>query len=280
MAVLAGVLAVLAGVLAVLAEESQAFFKYSQHINSISNSAILRNNYILLLSDLCACIHGKKKWHCKGSHSSSVSSSNRLVWLQIWKKAMDWCTAKTIVKESHKFELARLKKKKKKKKEKHFGHLATFWFSTFAMLFSATGCVVHHENTRKWTVRCYNGLYYVSFGDFEKFVCISIYCVSALSLHIESTDSMIAPSVHKIQRSRSYSVYQVIKSNCPVTLLFMCCAVTLFSDTSQHTHSWLTLTHLWLLLHTSTGLDKKMKNSVMPFLAGSMQWCPSILWSR
>jgi len=28
------------------------------------------------------------------------------------------------------------------------------------------------------------------FGDFEKFVCISIYCVSALSLHIESTDSM------------------------------------------------------------------------------------------
>ena len=37
--------------------------------------------------------------------------------------------AKTIVKESRKFELARLKKKKKKKKkEKHFGCLATFWF--------------------------------------------------------------------------------------------------------------------------------------------------------
>ena len=57
---------------------------------------------------------------------------------------------KTIVKESHKFELARLKKKKKKKKkEKHFGRMATFWFSTFAMLFSATGVVVRHENTRK-----------------------------------------------------------------------------------------------------------------------------------
>jgi len=51
--------------------------------------------------------------------------------------------AKTIVKESRKFELDCLKKKKKKKR------------------------------------------------DFEKFVCISIYCVSALSLHIESTDSMI-----------------------------------------------------------------------------------------
>ena len=79
--------------------------------------------------------------------------------------------AKTIVKESRKFELARLKKKKKtenkkkKKKEKHFDRLVTFWFGTFAMPFSATGC------------------------DFEKFVCISIYCVSALSLHIESTDS-------------------------------------------------------------------------------------------
>ena len=48
---------------------------------------------------------------------------------------MGWCTAqckmllfcaKTIVKESRNFELARLKKKKKKKKEKHFGRLVTF----------------------------------------------------------------------------------------------------------------------------------------------------------
>ena len=29
------------------------------------------------------------------------------------------------------------------------------------------------------------------FGDFEKFACISVYCVSGLSLHIDSTDSMI-----------------------------------------------------------------------------------------
>jgi len=54
---------------------------------------------------------------------------------------------KTIVKESRKFEQARLKKKKKK--EKRFGRLATFWFGTFAMLFGATGRVVRHENTRK-----------------------------------------------------------------------------------------------------------------------------------
>ena len=75
---------------------------------------------------------------------------------------MGWCTAqwkmllfcaKTIMKESRKFELARLKKKKKKKKrkkkkkkkrkkkkkEKHFGCLATFWFGTFAMLLAPLG---------------------------------------------------------------------------------------------------------------------------------------------
>jgi len=49
--------------------------------------------------------------------------------------------AKTIMKESCKFELAHLKRKKKEKKKKdnHFGHPVTFWFSTFEMLFSATG---------------------------------------------------------------------------------------------------------------------------------------------
>jgi len=64
---------------AVLAEESQAFVKHSPHTHSISNSAILHNNYISLLSDLCACVHVKKKWCHKGSHSSSVSGSNCLV---------------------------------------------------------------------------------------------------------------------------------------------------------------------------------------------------------
>ena len=44
---------------AVLAEESQALFKHSLHTISISNSAILHNNYIWLLSDLCACVHVK-----------------------------------------------------------------------------------------------------------------------------------------------------------------------------------------------------------------------------
>ena len=50
------------------------------------------------------------------------------------------------------YELARLKKKKKKR---HFDPLATFWFGTFAVLFSTTGCVVC---PRRWMVSCYNSL--------------------------------------------------------------------------------------------------------------------------
>jgi len=46
---------------AVLAEESLSFFEHSPHTNSVSNSAILHNNYISLLSDLWACVHMKKK---------------------------------------------------------------------------------------------------------------------------------------------------------------------------------------------------------------------------
>ena len=41
----------------------------------ISNSAILRNNYISLLSD-CAHVYTWRKRRLKGSHSSSVSGSN------------------------------------------------------------------------------------------------------------------------------------------------------------------------------------------------------------
>jgi len=66
-------------------------------------------------------------------------------WCNVQYEMLLFCV-KTTVKESCSFKLARLKKKKK---EKHFGHLATFWFGAFAMLFSATGCVFRHENTRK-----------------------------------------------------------------------------------------------------------------------------------
>jgi len=55
-------------------------------------SYVIITYYISLLSDLCACVHVKKKWRRKGSHSSSVSGSNRLVDFKLGKKAMGWCT--------------------------------------------------------------------------------------------------------------------------------------------------------------------------------------------
>ena len=77
--------------------------------------------------------------------TSNLEKSNGLVHCSV-ENAVVLCENHS--EESRKFELARLKKKKKKKKkENHFGCLATLWFGNFAMLFSATGCVVHHEST-------------------------------------------------------------------------------------------------------------------------------------
>ena len=83
--------------------------------NRISN---LSNNHVLLVSDLCACVQ-MNKMVSQWSHSSSVTRLNHLMRLQSCEKAMGWCTArrlfcvKTIVKELHKFELARLRRRKK-----------------------------------------------------------------------------------------------------------------------------------------------------------------------
>jgi len=67
---------------------------------------------------------GRKKWRRKGSHSSSVSGSNRLVTSNLEKSdGLVHCPVKNAAvlcenhRESRKFEVARLKKKK----EKHIG---------------------------------------------------------------------------------------------------------------------------------------------------------------
>jgi len=82
-------------------------------------------------------VHVKKNGIAKEANSSSVSSSNRLVRLQTWKKAKGWCTAqwkmllfcpKTIVKESRKFELAHLKKKRKRKVFWPSGNFLVWYF--------------------------------------------------------------------------------------------------------------------------------------------------------
>ena len=64
---------------AVLAEEPPAFLNTPSTPTVVLIQQSCVNNYISLLSDLCACVHVKKKWRRKRSHSSSVSGSNRLV---------------------------------------------------------------------------------------------------------------------------------------------------------------------------------------------------------
>ena len=141
-----------------------------------------------------ANVYKRRKWCHKWSHSCSVTSSNCFVRLQSCEKAMGWCTAQCKIlllcgkQSSRNFELAWLKKKK----EKHFGCLATFWFGTLVMLFRATRCLAGDENTPRWMVHRYEA-YTCKFTVFEIFRDLScMYCMSALSLCIESTNSMIA----------------------------------------------------------------------------------------
>jgi len=49
--------------------------------------------------------------------------------------------------KNHRERVTQIRTSPSEEEEKHFGRLATFWFSTFAMHFSATGRVVRHENT-------------------------------------------------------------------------------------------------------------------------------------
>ena len=66
--------------------------------------------------------------------------------------------ANTVVRESAKFELARLKKE-----EEDFGGLATFWRGTFATVFHDTGSLLGQENTRRRRVSCHKGLFAARF---------------------------------------------------------------------------------------------------------------------
>ena len=106
----------------------QALFKHSLHTNCNSNSAILHNNYISLLSDLCGYVHVKKKRHCKGNHSSSVSGSNHLVRLQTCKRSegLVHCSVENaaVLCESHPYLVSLL-----------FADLLSLYFVTFLMFF-------------------------------------------------------------------------------------------------------------------------------------------------
>ena len=129
---------------------TEAFFKHSPHTNSISNSAILRNNYISLLSDLCACVHVKKNGIVKEAIvlqwaprvTSNLEKSDGLVHCSV-KNAAVLC-------ENHRERVTQIWTNSSEEEEEE---RKIFWpsgdflvrYFNFAMIFSATGCVVRHE---------------------------------------------------------------------------------------------------------------------------------------
>ena len=134
-----------------------------------------------------------KKTASNWSHSSSVTSLKHLLWLQSCEKAMGWCIAqckmllfcvKPIVKESCNFELHIPSEEEEKRKK-------TFWFGTYLWnaFFHIIGYVVYYENTGRWMACCYK--------DFISLPILIFWCyqwVSAHSLHIKSTDSIVKTS--------------------------------------------------------------------------------------
>ena len=77
--------------------------------------------------------------------------------------------AHTVVRESAKFELARLKKEEEEEEEEEnrfcsvFGGLATFWRGTFATVIHDTGSLLGQENTGRQIVSCHKGLFAARF---------------------------------------------------------------------------------------------------------------------
>ena len=141
-----------------------------------------------------ANVYKRRKWCHKWSHSCSVTSSNCFVRLQGCEKEMGWCTAqckillfyvRTIVKESSKFELACLKKKIKER------CLAIRQLSVSVLLrcfFAPLGILSVMKTVEvEWYMVAYK---FTFFEIFERLFCIIICCMSVLSLHIQSTDSM------------------------------------------------------------------------------------------
>ena len=135
-----------------------------------------------------------KKWHLNEAIVLQWPVQKCLVRLQTCEKAMGWCTAqykmlpfcvKTIEKES---------RRRSMKKSKTFWPSGNFLVWYFSDVFSCYH-VVHHQNTRRWTVWCYKSLAMYKLAVFEIlrdfFVLSYIGCPHYPYIHIESTDSMI-----------------------------------------------------------------------------------------
>ena len=171
---------------AVLSEESQASFKHSPHTNSISNSAILHNNYISLVGDLWACVYMKKKgvvkeaivlqWAVQSPRvTSNLEKSNGLVHCSV-KNAAVLCEyhCERVMRI---WTIACLKKEERRRKKNISPVLRVPGLVPLWCFLTPLGVLLAMKTLdNEWYV-------VIKAYKLEKSLCIVIYCTSALSLH-------------------------------------------------------------------------------------------------
>ena len=102
------------------------------------------------------------------------------------------------MRQSCNFELAHLNKKK----EEHFGCLATSGLVLLRHFFAPLGMLFLMKTLEdEWyiVIKAYN---FTIYEILRNLFCVLIYCMSTLSLHMESTDSMIS-NCHDAHTGRS-----------------------------------------------------------------------------
>jgi len=140
---------------AVLAEESQAFFKHSE---------LPAHPVFLIQQTYVKWLHFVAKWFVRMRTREKNGVIMEAIVLQ-WAVQIAWrdfklrkkrwaghCPVKNaaVLCENHRERVAQIwtspfeeeeeEEEEEEKEVKPFGRLGTFWFGTFAMLFSATGC--------------------------------------------------------------------------------------------------------------------------------------------
>ena len=122
------------------------------HTDSISNSVIMNNNYVLLLS---LFVHMRTNEEIGVANEVIVLKWLVLSTLWDYKVVKKWWNHEE---EEQQQQQQQQQQQRQQQQQQHFGCLATFWFGTFVMIFRATMNLVGHENTQRWMVCCYTGL--------------------------------------------------------------------------------------------------------------------------
>ena len=170
--------------------------------STVSNSAILSNNYVSLLSDHLSA-HAYKRENGVTNEAIVIEWAAAAAWWRLGgsEKAMGRCTAllkmllfraKTIVTDWGNVELSCLKKEEEERKKENNlpvlrvpGEVLSRRFFAMRGVLSVMKTL---EDERYVVIKAYK----CTVSEIRRdFFCIGMYCVYVVSLHIDSTESMI-----------------------------------------------------------------------------------------